>query len=139
MRRPSSAPSRSPVLPSWWNRCPLGWTRPSARAARSLSGGQAQRIALARAFLGDSRRILLFDEPTAHLDIETELELKQRMVPLMEGRLVFFATHRMHWLEQMDQVLVLEDGRLAESGSPCELLSRDGVLTRLVARMEGGA
>lgn len=106
--------------------------------ARALSGGQAQRIALARALLDRSRRVLLFDEPTAHLDIETELELKERMLPLMEGRLVFFATHRLHWVHDMDAVLVMEDGRAAEFGAPAELAARGGAFARLTARLEGG-
>lgn len=106
--------------------------------ARSLSGGQAQRIALARALLDRSRRILLFDEPTAHLDIETELELKERMLPLMEGRLVFFATHRLHWVHDMDAVLVMEDGRAVEFGAPSELAARGGAYARLAAQAEGG-
>lgn len=117
---------------------PEGLGTPIGEGARQLSGGQAQRIALARAFLDPSRRVMLFDEPTAHLDIETELELKERMLPLMEGRLVFFATHRMHWLRDMDAVCVLEDGRMAEWGAPDELLARDGALSRLAARMKGG-
>ena len=93
---------------------------------RRLSGGQAQRVALARAFLDAGRKVLVFDEPTAHLDIETELALKGPMLGLMEGRLVVFATHRMHWLDDMDRVAVLEGGRVAEVGAPGELLSRDG-------------
>lgn len=54
-----------------------------------ISGGQEQRVALARAFLDKGRKILLFDEPTAHLDIETEYDIKQKMLPLLEDRLVF--------------------------------------------------
>ena len=92
-----------------------------------------------RQLLDDSRRILLFDEPTAHLDIETELELKERMLPLMEGRLVVFATHRLHWVHDMDAVLVMEDGRVAEFGAPKELAARDGAYARLASRLEGGA
>ena len=77
--------------------------------ARGLSGGQAHRVALARILLDENARVLVFDEPTAHLDIETELELKERMLPLMKGKLVVFATHRLHWVKDMDRVIKLDD------------------------------
>ena len=118
---------------------PRGLDTRIGEGARPLSGGQAQRIALARAFLDRSRRILLFDEPTAHLDIETEMELKERMLPLMEGRLVFFATHRLHWVDDMDLVVVMEGGRVAELGAPEELRAGGGAFARLAAQLEGGA
>ncbi|WP_188351008.1 thiol reductant ABC exporter subunit CydD [Leuconostoc pseudomesenteroides] len=92
-------------------------------SGRQLSGGQAQRVALARMLLDSKRKVLLFDEPTAHLDIETEVELKQTMAPILANHLVFFATHRLHWLDQMDFVLVMANGEIVETGEPKALLA----------------
>lgn len=111
---------------------PQGLDTQIGEGNRGLSGGQAQRVALARVML-DDRPILLLDEPTAHLDIETELELKQRMLPLMENRLVVLATHRLHWLSDVDRVIVMEDGEIVETGTPAELLAHDGALARFAA------
>ncbi|KAA1188081.1 thiol reductant ABC exporter subunit CydD [Paenibacillus sp. B2(2019)] len=104
---------------------------------RSFSGGQEQRVALARALLS-SRPIMLLDEPTAHLDIETEYELKETMVSLFEGKLVFLATHRLHWMLDMDIIVVMKQGKVAEIGTHQELLARKGAYYELIgSQLEG--
>lgn len=100
-------------------------------SGRMLSGGQEQRIAMARAFLS-GRSIILLDEPTAHLDIETEYELKTPMIKLFENRLVFLATHRLHWMMEMDRIIVMDNGQIVEIGSHEELLAKAGYYYRLV-------
>lgn len=105
--------------------------------AHALSGGQEQRIAFARAFLHPDCRVLIFDEPTAHLDIETELELKDRMIDLMENKLVILATHRLHWLSAMDTVILLREGELATQGTPQDILHTDAFMT-FIAQSKGG-
>lgn len=104
---------------------------------RVLSGGQAQRIALARALLDHSRQVMIFDEPTAHLDIETEIDLKERMLPLMQNKLVLFATHRMHWVKEMDYILVMNHGKLVEQGTYDELAAKKGYFSQLMQEMRG--
>ncbi|MCT1173242.1 thiol reductant ABC exporter subunit CydD [Lactococcus lactis] len=106
-------------------------------SGRTISGGQAQRVALARAFLSHTRNILFLDEPTAHLDIETELEIKANILPLLENKLVFIATHRLHWLSSMDLVIVLNEGQVAGIGTPEQLLSKNTYYQKLLSQMRG--
>ncbi|MFC6345742.1 thiol reductant ABC exporter subunit CydD [Vagococcus carniphilus] len=105
--------------------------------AHALSGGQLQRVAIARAFLDNNRQILLFDEPTAHLDVETEAELKSTMLPLFENHLVFFATHRLHWMKEMDYILVMKDGQIVEQGTYTELRQKKGAYHEFVEQLKG--
>src|SRR5699024_11250181 len=95
------------------------------QAGRAISGGEEQRIALARSLL-QKRSIMLLDEPTAHLDIETEHEIKETMLPLLENKLVFFATHRLHWMKEMDMSVVVENGAIVETGSYEQLMAKKG-------------
>jgi ATP-binding cassette subfamily C protein CydD len=113
------------------NAMPQGFDTIIGEGGRAISGGQEQRIALARAFLGN-RSIILLDEPTAHLDIETESDLKETMLQLFEGKLIFFATHRLHWMLDMDRIIVLSDGKIAEIGTHEELLKNKSVYYQLV-------
>jgi len=118
---------------------PDGLDTVMGESGRQVSGGQAQRIALARMLLDEQRHVLLFDEPTAHLDIETEYELKQTIAPILANHLVFFATHRLHWLDQMDYVLVMRDGQIVEQGEPAVLLAdSQSALNHLRSELRGG-
>jgi ATP-binding cassette subfamily C protein CydC len=97
-----------------------------------LSGGELQRVGLARALLTESRCLLL-DEPTAHLDPDTERALVERLVAARAGRAVLLITHRLVGLERADEVLVLDRGRVVERGAAAELLRRGGLFARMRA------
>ncbi|MGO2084238.1 thiol reductant ABC exporter subunit CydD [Vagococcus sp.] len=116
---------------------PLGLNTMIGEGGHELSGGQSQRVALARAFLDSERNILLFDEPTAHLDVETEAELKATMLPLFDQRLVFFATHRLHWMREMDYIIVMEQGQIVEQGTYAELRNNQEAYMEFVKQLRG--
>ena len=114
-----------------------GYQTKIGEGGRGISSGQQQRIMLARAFLADDRHVLIFDEPTAHLDIETEYALKKPMEKLFQNHLVIFATHRLHWIKEMDYVIVMDNGTIVEQGTPEQLQSHNGAFTKLIKNIRG--
>ncbi|QKE74118.1 thiol reductant ABC exporter subunit CydD [Arthrobacter citreus] len=118
-------------LTSLMEELPNGLEEKIGEGGRALSGGQSQRVALARAFL-ENRPVLLLDEPTSHLDIETEFELKQTMLKLFSNKLVILATHRLHWMKEMDQIIVMNEGSITEVGTHKQLMMKKGHYYRLI-------
>ncbi|MCB0651679.1 MAG: ABC transporter ATP-binding protein [Saprospiraceae bacterium] len=90
-----------------------------------LSGGQRQRIAIARAVLADPK-ILILDEATSNLDTESEAFIQASLSELMEGRTTFVIAHRLSTIRKADQILVIEQGKIAEQGTHDELIARQG-------------
>lgn len=104
---------------------PQGFETPLGERGARISGGQAQRVALARAFLKNAP-FLLLDEPTSSLDPALEAALEAATQKLLAGRSALIIAHRLATIYQADQILVLEAGRLVESGTHAELLAKRG-------------
>ncbi|HVJ42301.1 MAG TPA: ABC transporter ATP-binding protein [Dongiaceae bacterium] len=102
-----------------------------------LSGGQRQRIAIARVILKNAP-ILVLDEATSALDSEIEAAIQEQLDDLMQGRTVIAIAHRLSTIARMDRLIVLDHGRIVESGSHAELLQKGGTYARLWHRQSGG-
>ena len=111
---------------------PQGYSNLVGERGGHLSVGQRQRIGIARAFLKNAP-ILLLDEPTSALDPSTEAAIMETIKELMRGRTTLIATHRLATIHNLDQIIVLEHGRIIEQGRGPELLTRGGVYAKLYA------
>ncbi len=96
-----------------------------------LSGGERQRISIARAFLKDAP-IILLDEATASLDVENETKVQSALTRLIKDKTVMVIAHRMRTVAKANKIVVLSNGRVAEQGSPEELMKKDGVFAKMV-------
>ena len=112
---------------------PRGYATRVGERGVLLSGGQKARISLARAFLRNAP-ILILDEPTAALDSTAETEIQKSVDSLEEGRTVVCIAHRLSTLANMDEIIVLESGRLTERGTYSELLAQGGLFSRMASQ-----
>lgn len=120
------------------NNLPNGFDTLLGEQGEGLSGGQKQRIALARAFLKDAP-ILLLDEPTAHLDSQTERFINQAISEYAENRLVLVIAHRLSTVKQADNIYVMQQGEIIETGDYQQLANEAGLFATLVKRDEANA
>ena len=117
-------------------RLPAGYQTLVGERGVKLSGGERQRVAIARAFLADAP-ILVLDEATSSLDVETERQVQAAMEELMVGRTTIVIAHRLSTIRGADRILVFDDGRIVEEGKHAELVRRGGAYARLHAVTEG--
>ena len=112
-------------------RLPKGYDTPIGENGARLSGGERQRISIARALLKNAP-IVLLDEVTASLDVENETKVQEALSRLLRSKTVLVIAHRMRTVAGADHIVVLENGRVAEEGTPAELMGRGGLYRRMV-------
>lgn len=110
---------------------PEGYNTVIGENGELLSGGQRQRISIARALLKDANVILL-DEATSFLDVENESKIQKALSQLIKNKTVIIIAHRMRTIANADKIVVLDDGKISEQGSPDELLANDGLFKKMV-------
>lgn len=110
---------------------PNGYQTVIGENGSTLSGGECQRLSIARALLKDAPVILL-DEATASLDVDNETEIQEAITHLVRGKTVLIIAHRMRTVEKADKIIVLDGGVVAESGTHEELMGKNGLYHKLV-------
>ncbi|MBR3356566.1 MAG: ABC transporter ATP-binding protein [Solobacterium sp.] len=117
---------------------PQGYATPIGENGTKLSGGERQRISIARALLKNAP-IVLLDEATASLDVENETKVQEALSRLLAGKTVLVIAHRMRTVEAADKIVVLSDGRVAEEGSPEELLKKENGIFRRMTQLQSAS
>ena len=125
------AAARAANCEEFVRRLPKGYDTPIGENGARLSGGERQRISIARALLKDAP-IVLLDEATASLDVENETKVQEALSRLLAGKTVLVIAHRMRTVEAADKIVVLAEGKVAEQGSPAELMAKRGLFYRMV-------
>ena len=125
------AAARAANCEEFVRRLPKGYDTPIGENGARLSGGERQRISIARALLKDAP-IVLLDEATASLDGENEPKVQEALSRLLAGKTVLVIAHRMRTVEAADKIVVLAEGKVAEQGSPSELMAKRGLFYRMV-------
>jgi len=128
----ASAAGRAGLLP-WITSLPLGWDTPVGAHGTAISGGQRQRLALARALLADPP-LMVLDEPTAHLDPDSRRALTADILSVTQGRATLLITHDLDGLDQVDEIVLLDHGRVAARGTHAELLRSSGLYRQMWRR-----
>lgn len=131
-----TAAARAAAADKFIEAFPARYETPMGEAGNNLSGGEKQRIAIARAFLKDAP-ILLLDEPTSALDSKSEATFQKALTSLMKGRTVLMIAHRLSTVKEADVVVVLANGKMVEMGSYDELLKNGGLFAELHATQFG--
>lgn len=111
---------------------PEKWNTVIGENGSELSGGERQRISIARAFLKDAP-IILLDEATASLDVDSETLVQESLSRLIKNKTVLIIAHRMRTVEGADHIVVLKDGIVAEQGSPAELSAKSGIYSKMLS------
>ena len=124
------AAAREAQCDEFVEKLPEGYQTMIGENGSALSGGERQRISIARALLKDSPVILL-DEATASLDAENETHIQRAISRLVKGKTVLIIAHRMRTVEGADKLVLLKDGKVAEQGSPEELLAKGGIYAKM--------
>jgi thiol reductant ABC exporter CydC subunit len=117
-------------LLEWIESLPKGWDTPVGAHGAAISGGQRQRLALARALLADPT-LMILDEPTAHLDPSSRRALTADILSVTQGRATLLITHDLDGLDQVDEIVILDRGRVAARGTHAQLLASNSLYQQL--------